>query len=299
MSRLVGRYVVQRLAVRCASVLVLLFCLVATSQTQPIELNVLDFGAVGDGLTDDTVAIHKTFAACAAGASSATVVVFPTAHTFLTGPFNVSCSNVVVQFHGNVQALSKAVSNTTVWPIVPAYPSYGGRDRAHPFIWIVQQSNVTLTGAGTVDGAGATWWALSKSLSYDDTSTSRWARVIIGYFFSVVLVVLAGDVNCPSQCACMRELQHVYDVVLHCVICMHMRSSQVRPAQASRGVFCCPFSHRWHSIYQQSRVDLASDLLLARGHCEYNGRLALGFTKHGACAFLQFACGDEMTNLDK
>ncbi len=156
---------------------------------QAIELNVLDFGAEGDGVTDDTVAIRKTFAACAAGgAGESTVVVFPAAHTFLTGPFNVSCSNVVVRFHGNVQAVSKAVSDPGVWPVLSAYPSYGGRDRAHPFIYIVEQTNVTLTGTGTVDGAGATWWALSKSLAYD----------AVGLL--VQLSVGDGQLQCPWSC---------------------------------------------------------------------------------------------------
>lgn len=50
--------------------------------------NVLDYGARGDGHTDDTMAVRK--AAAAVHAAQGGILVFPTGFVFLTGSFNLT-----------------------------------------------------------------------------------------------------------------------------------------------------------------------------------------------------------------
>ena len=91
--------------------------LVALVAAQTV-FNARDFGAAGDGTTDDTAAIAKLWRACAAASPAPATVVFPTG-TYLTGPFNVSCSNVAVVFAGNLRAISNRALDPTVWPVRP------------------------------------------------------------------------------------------------------------------------------------------------------------------------------------
>ena len=59
-------------------------------------LNVLDYGAKGDGKALDTDAIKKTFAA--ALNKKGCIILFPSGHTFFTGPFNItSTGNLEIQ----------------------------------------------------------------------------------------------------------------------------------------------------------------------------------------------------------
>jgi polygalacturonase len=73
-------------------------CLPAAS-AQSQTFNVLDYGAKGDGHSDDTAAVRAAMAdAAAAGGGRA---VFPAGYTFLTGAFNLS-SNLAVDIAGTV-----------------------------------------------------------------------------------------------------------------------------------------------------------------------------------------------------
>lgn len=62
---------------------------------------VLDFGAKGDGTTDDTKAVRAALAA--ANKTNGGRVVFDSGSTFLTGAFNVT-SNVILDIRGKILA---------------------------------------------------------------------------------------------------------------------------------------------------------------------------------------------------
>jgi hypothetical protein len=92
--------------------------------------SVMEHGAVGDGVTLDTAAIHATFAACAAAAAAAaadddggyaendSVVLFPAGGTYLTSTWNASCNNTVIMLEGTVLS----VNSTKDWPLGPECP---------------------------------------------------------------------------------------------------------------------------------------------------------------------------------
>src|SRR5688572_29001149 len=66
------------------------------------DYHVLDFGAKGDGFTDDAKAVRAAFSAAEALTNGGRVI-FDSNHTFVTGGFNVS-SNTIVDVRGKILA---------------------------------------------------------------------------------------------------------------------------------------------------------------------------------------------------
>ncbi|KAL3749991.1 hypothetical protein ACJRO7_011032 [Eucalyptus globulus] len=115
--------------------------------------NVLDFGANGNGNTDDTKAFQDAWAAsCDVEAST---MVVPANHVFLVGPISFvgeHCQeNIILQLDGTVVA----PTDPQVW---------GGEHWLH----FDKLSRFTLQGSGTVDGRGSVWWRRSQSEDLND-----------------------------------------------------------------------------------------------------------------------------------
>ncbi|CAH9087871.1 unnamed protein product [Cuscuta epithymum] len=107
--------------------------------------NVLDFGAKGDGETDDTKAFQATWgAACKVEAST---VMVPSEHVFLVGPTSFSgpyCQhNIVFQLDGTIIA----PTDSKAWG-------------SGLFQWLqfTKLVGLTIKGSGTIDGSGSVWW---------------------------------------------------------------------------------------------------------------------------------------------
>ncbi|KAG6601507.1 Polygalacturonase, partial [Cucurbita argyrosperma subsp. sororia] len=115
--------------------------------------NVLDFGARGDGKTDDTKAFQDTWTATCKVTASTFIV--PSKYVFLVGPISFSgpyCQpNIVFQLDGKVIART----DFKVW----------GRGL---FQWLqfTKLMGLTIQGNGIIDGRGSVWWQVS---SFDDT----------------------------------------------------------------------------------------------------------------------------------
>ncbi|OAY64098.1 Polygalacturonase [Ananas comosus] len=117
--------------------------------------NVVDFGASGDGVTDDTKAFENTWqAACKEGGGSTVLV--PQNLQFLVGPISfagANCApNMVFQLDGTILA----PTNHNIW----------GADLS-TWLQFKNLKGLTIQGQGTIEGQGSTWWN-SASEAYDN-----------------------------------------------------------------------------------------------------------------------------------
>jgi polygalacturonase len=129
-----------RTALLSASAAALLCATAANAKTCRPE----DFGAVHDGTHDDTAAIQKAVDACGAGDE----ILLGTG-TYLSGPLTLSDGDTFVVAKG---------STLLGTPDHNAYRDHDGRT-VTPLIAARKARNITLTGEGTIDGNGASWWS--------------------------------------------------------------------------------------------------------------------------------------------
>lgn len=136
-----------------------------TLPTMPVipggTFDVTAYGAIGDGATDNTAAIQAAFDAANA-AGGGTVEVPAAAAAYLSGP-------ITVYGNTNFQVDDGAVLRALPFGVYPrslTSPSH--------FITIAKgATNVEFSGAGTIDGNGADWWA-----AYDRGTISGRPRLV-------------------------------------------------------------------------------------------------------------------------
>ncbi|KAJ1423062.1 Pectin lyase fold/virulence factor [Sesbania bispinosa] len=107
--------------------------------------NVLDFGAKGDAITDDTEAFQATWAeACKVEAST---MLIPADYVFYVGPISFSgpyCKpNIIFQLDGTI--------------VAPTNPNAWGRGLLQ-WLEFTKLVGITIQGNGIIDGRGSVWW---------------------------------------------------------------------------------------------------------------------------------------------
>ncbi|KAH9708855.1 Pectin lyase-like superfamily protein [Citrus sinensis] len=107
--------------------------------------NVKDFGAKGNGVSDDTKAFEAAWAA--ACKVEASIMVVPAESVFLVGPMSFSgpyCqANIIFQLDGTI--------------IAPT----GSKDWGKGLLWwldFTKLKGITIQGKGIIDGRGSVWW---------------------------------------------------------------------------------------------------------------------------------------------
>lgn len=127
------------------------------------SVSVTEFGAIGDNKTDNTEAFRAATRAVDGGGE----IIVPSG-IFQTAPFNLT-SNVVLHVDGTV----RGVENRSKFPKIGVLPSYGfdldtrGPARRQPLVFSVGASNVSVSGAGVIDGAGWYWYPEFSNSSID------------------------------------------------------------------------------------------------------------------------------------
>jgi len=122
--------------------------------------NVTAYGGVGDGHTLNTAAFAKAVDACQQAGGGSVVV---SSGTFVTGPFHiVSHMALVVEKGAKIQATSDPTAFGLPMPI-PTSQSALTVQRGSLKVLISGKNltDVAIRGEGTIDGAGAWWWAHS------------------------------------------------------------------------------------------------------------------------------------------
>ena len=138
------------------------FCLILTacSGTKDTSVfNVLDYGAKGDGKTDDAVAIQKAIDECSLKGGGQ--VLFPTGYTFLSGPVELKSN---VDIHLDVQSTWIANPDESIYTL-----SAFGENRGEGMMWIYADGveNLSFSGKGTIDGNGVAFMGKELEDSYE------------------------------------------------------------------------------------------------------------------------------------
>ena len=122
------------------------------AKTSPF-FNVVDYGAVGNGKTLCTAAIQKTVDACA---NSGGGTVYLPAGSYLSGAIFLK-SNVTI--HVSEGATLLASTNFEDFPpFKPGWRIQSDDTRVSSLITGLDLENIAITGRGTLNGQGRTWW---------------------------------------------------------------------------------------------------------------------------------------------
>jgi polygalacturonase len=143
--------------------------LLAVAAARGAEFRASDYGAKGDGKSDDTVAIQKTIDAAAK--AGGTIVLKP--GVYLTGSLFLK-SGTHLRVDEGVEI--RGVQDLAGYPVMPT--RVAGIEMKWPaaLINVYEQTEVKISGKGTIDGDGKIWWDNYRTLRRDyDLRGLRWA----------------------------------------------------------------------------------------------------------------------------
>ncbi|MED6218027.1 hypothetical protein PIB30_023267 [Stylosanthes scabra] len=124
---------------------------------QTASFNVLNYGALGDGQTDDSAAFLKAWQdVCGSSAGNVELIIPDRNRRFMLQPilFKGPCKSPSIQI--KLFATITAPNSMEAWK----WPDGGDRGRWIRFQYI---NGLTINGRGTFDGQGAPWWACAKA----------------------------------------------------------------------------------------------------------------------------------------
>ncbi len=122
------------------------------------DLSPLAFGAVGDGLTDDTRAVQACIDAVAQAGGGR--VTFPSGRTFLCGPLQLKGNT---EYHFEQGATLLADPNESTYTM----SAFGdNRGEGMLWLWAHAEDNITISGTGTIDGNGIAFMGPELEDSY-------------------------------------------------------------------------------------------------------------------------------------
>ncbi|MCQ2223598.1 MAG: glycoside hydrolase family 28 protein [Bacteroidaceae bacterium] len=138
--------------------LLCLICLTPAVWAERI-FNVLEYGAKGDGRTDDATAIQKAIDACTQAGGGQ--VLLPTGHTFMAGPIELKSN---IDLHLDVNATLLANPNEDIYCL----SAFGeNRGEGMMWLWCKDIENLSITGRGTIDGNGIAFMGKELGDSYE------------------------------------------------------------------------------------------------------------------------------------
>jgi len=130
---------------------------------QDRTFNIVDFGAVADGVTNNSEAIRKAIDSC--NSIGGGKVLIPSG-TFLTGPIHLK-SNINLHLEEGANVLFSTVKSDYL-PVV--HTSYEGQELMNysPLIYAYKQKNIAVTGKGIFNGqaSNTNWWPWCGKDSY-------------------------------------------------------------------------------------------------------------------------------------
>lgn len=121
--------------------------------------NIIDFGAVGDGLTDDAAAIQRAVDSCSSAGGGQ--VYFPRGRTFVAGPVELKSN---IELFLDVNATLKANPDENIYH-KSAFKDNEGEGMM--WLWAKDIENLRICGRGTIHGNGIRFMGAELEDSYE------------------------------------------------------------------------------------------------------------------------------------
>ena len=139
------------------STLLLRFVVLTTSGQR--VYSVMDFGARGDGKTDDAAALQRAIDQCSSEGGG--TVLLPGGHTFLSGPLRLKSN---IDLHLEATATLLANPDESIYHL-----SAFGANEGEGMMWIYADDadNISITGKGTIHGNGIAFMGAELDDSYE------------------------------------------------------------------------------------------------------------------------------------
>ena len=112
------------------------------------QYNILNYGAYGNGVSNNTAAIQNAINAAAATGGTVIIPAAGTLSTYMSGPFTLT-NSLNLQINSGATLKMFPLSTFTNYPNSLAY-----------FINVYKLHDVQISGSGTIDGQGTNWWVL-------------------------------------------------------------------------------------------------------------------------------------------
>jgi polygalacturonase len=174
--------------------------------------NVREYGAVGDGRTLDSRALQTAIDLCAERGGG---TVYLPAGQYLTGSLFLRSN---ISLHLDSGAVIFGSENPEDYPIIHARWEGKHQDTYAPLIAGQNLNNIAVTGRGTIDGRGASWW---KAKEENRLAHPR-PRLISFSDCSNVLIEGITAVNSPSWTI---NPVHCQNVTIHAVTIINPANS--------------------------------------------------------------------------
>lgn len=121
--------------------------------------NVLEYGAKGDGKTDDAVAIQRAIDDC--NSKGGGQVLFPSGYTFMSGPVELKSN---IDYHLAINSVWIANPDESIYKKSAFFANEG---EGMCWIWTRDTKNISITGQGTINGNGVSFMGKELLDSYE------------------------------------------------------------------------------------------------------------------------------------
>ncbi|WP_432712416.1 glycoside hydrolase family 28 protein [Pedobacter sp.] len=141
---------------------------VKSTEFKKDTLNIINYGAVKDGITLNTKSINDAITAC--NKKGGGVVVIP-AGLWLSGPIELKSN---VNLHLQKNAMLQFTKDYDQYPLVKSNWEGMPQMRNQSPLWANNEVNIAITGYGIIDGAGEAWRMVKK----DKLTENQWNKLV-------------------------------------------------------------------------------------------------------------------------